>query len=113
MKQFVKAICIVGISLMMLTPLYAGNAQKKNFVAKYPQCQTKLEAWQAIDKEVRETPAWELESKLVEKKVAAWKAYKQCEKEQRKVEKDAKDFNSMKPADQTELQQQLNTVKPQ
>ena len=55
----------------------------------------------------------ELESALVHKKEEAWKAYKQCEKEQRKVEKDAKELNNMQPADQTELQQQLDTVKPQ
>ena len=113
MKQFVKAICIVGIGLMMLTPVYAGNPQKKNPIAEYPQCQTQLNTFQTIDKQIRAMPRGEVPSTMIEKKVDAWKAYKACVKQQRKVEKKTKDFNSMQPADQTELQQQLDTVRPQ
>ncbi len=113
MKQFVKAVCVIGIGLMMLSPVYAKNPQKKNFTAKYPQCQTKLVTFQTIDKEIRALPANQVTQEMKKKKIEAWKEYKQCEKEQKKVEKNAKDFNSMQPADQTELQQQLDTVRPQ
>lgn len=105
-------ILVIGLALMF-TSVYAGNPQKKNPVAEYPQCQEQLTTFQTIDKQIRAMPRGEVPSTMIEKKVDAWKAYKACVKQQKKVEKKAKDFNSMRPADQTELQQQLNTVKPQ
>lgn len=105
-------ILVIGLALMF-TSVYAGNPQKKNFVAKYPQCQAKLEQFQAIDKEIRALPPGQVSSDQIQQKVAAWKDYKACEKEVKQQTKQEKNFNEMAPASQTELQQQLKTVKPQ
>jgi len=108
-----KVIGLLTVGLLMFTQVHAKNPQKKGFTAKYPQCQVYLEKYNTIKAEINALPAGQVRSERVQEKVAAWKEYKQCVKEQKKVKKKAKDFNSMQPADQTELQQQLDTVRPQ
>ncbi len=112
MKQLVKAICIVGIGLMMLAPVYAGNPQKKNPIAEYPQCQTQLNTFHTINKQIRAMPSGEVPSTMIVKKMDAWRAYKVCVKEQKKVAKDSKDHYYMQPTDQTELQQRIGAGTP-
>ena len=106
-------ILFLAISFYCLGYSDAKNPAKKSYVAKYPQCQVLLEKYHTIKNEINAMPAGQVRSERVQEKVAAWKEYKTCVKQQKKVDKQAKDFNSMQPADQTELQQQLDTVRPQ